>query len=45
MPRKLYTVHLNEQEREQLETFGKHGKNQQELLLVPGSYYLLMHEG
>ena len=26
MPRKLYTVHLNEQEREQLETFVKHGK-------------------
>ena len=26
MPRKLYTVHLNEQEREQLETFVQHGK-------------------
>jgi len=26
MPRKLYTVHLNEQEREQLETFVKQGK-------------------
>src|SRR6266487_1399818 len=26
MPRKLYYVHLNAQEREQLETFVKHGK-------------------